>query len=169
MQRTGLATREGTGSMTPSGFGRIATGFGFSLPGPRAVGAVHRRRRAARDSAGRDRRRHRCDRRSLRAGDDQGLWDHGARSSGRAGYAVSAAVDLQGHGLDRGHATGRAGYLIPGVVDTHVHFFGYSRGGEGDPTTENAILRMLVANGAARRSRNRRRRPLYNHPAQRYR
>jgi imidazolonepropionase-like amidohydrolase len=42
---------------------------------------------------------------------------------------------------------GRGRYLIPGLVDTHVHLFGYSRGGEGDPKTEDAILRMLVANG----------------------
>lgn len=38
-------------------------------------------------------------------------------------------------------------YLIPGLVDTHVHMFGYSRGGEGDPRTEHAILAMLLANG----------------------
>jgi len=42
---------------------------------------------------------------------------------------------------------GQGRYLIPGLVDTHVHFFGYSRGGEGDLGTENAILRMLLANG----------------------
>lgn len=39
-------------------------------------------------------------------------------------------------------------YLIPGLVDTHVHVFGYSRGGEGDPATETAIMHMLLANGA---------------------
>jgi imidazolonepropionase-like amidohydrolase len=42
---------------------------------------------------------------------------------------------------------GRDRFLIPGLTDSHVHFFGYSRGGEGDPLTEGAILRMLVANG----------------------
>ncbi len=42
---------------------------------------------------------------------------------------------------------GRGRYLIPGLVDTHVHLFGYSRAGEGDPKIEDAILRMLVANG----------------------
>lgn len=38
-------------------------------------------------------------------------------------------------------------FLIPGLVDTHVHFFGYSRGGSGDRETEDAILRLLLANG----------------------
>jgi len=42
---------------------------------------------------------------------------------------------------------GRGRYLIPGLVDTHAHVFGYSRGGEGDPASEAAILRLLVANG----------------------
>jgi len=43
-------------------------------------------------------------------------------------------------------------YLIPGLVDTHVHMFGYSRGGEGDPRTEHAVLAMLLANGVTTRS-----------------
>lgn len=42
---------------------------------------------------------------------------------------------------------GRGRYLIPGLVDTHVHFFGYSKAGEGDRKTEQSILRMLLANG----------------------
>lgn len=42
---------------------------------------------------------------------------------------------------------GSGRYLIPGLTDTHVHFFGYSRVGDGDPQTEAAILRMLLANG----------------------
>lgn len=42
---------------------------------------------------------------------------------------------------------GQGRFLIPGLTDSHVHLFGYSRGGEGDPATEGAILRMLLANG----------------------
>src|SRR5579885_406572 len=57
-------------------------------------------------------------------------------------YAASHPVDS---GCLRIAGEGR--FLIPGLVDSHVHLFGYSRGGEGDPTTEGAILRMLLANG----------------------
>jgi Amidohydrolase family len=42
---------------------------------------------------------------------------------------------------------GNGRYLIPGLIDTHVHFFGYSRAGEGDRLTEAAVLKMLLANG----------------------
>ncbi|HZT03756.1 MAG TPA: amidohydrolase family protein [Steroidobacteraceae bacterium] len=42
---------------------------------------------------------------------------------------------------------GEGRFLIPGLTDSHLHLFGYSRGGEGDPATEGAILRMMLANG----------------------
>jgi len=42
---------------------------------------------------------------------------------------------------------GRHRYLIPGLIDVHVHLWGYSRTGEGDPDTERAVLNMLLANG----------------------
>ena len=42
---------------------------------------------------------------------------------------------------------GKARYLIPGLADTHVHFFGYSRGGMNDPSAENSVLLMLLGNG----------------------
>jgi imidazolonepropionase-like amidohydrolase len=38
-------------------------------------------------------------------------------------------------------------FLIPGLVETHVHFRGYSRVGDGDRDTQDAILRLLLANG----------------------
>jgi imidazolonepropionase-like amidohydrolase len=38
-------------------------------------------------------------------------------------------------------------FLIPGLVETHVHFSGYSRVGDGDRNAEDAILRLLLANG----------------------
>jgi imidazolonepropionase-like amidohydrolase len=38
-------------------------------------------------------------------------------------------------------------YLIPGLVDSHVHMWGYSRGGEGNSAAEHAVLSMLLANG----------------------
>jgi len=43
--------------------------------------------------------------------------------------------------------SGEGRFLIPGLTDSHVHLFGYSRSGEGDPVTEGVILRMLLANG----------------------
>ncbi|HEU5067094.1 MAG TPA: amidohydrolase family protein [Sphingomicrobium sp.] len=42
---------------------------------------------------------------------------------------------------------GHGRYLVPGLVDTHVHLWGYSRGGEGDLSSESKIMHMLVANG----------------------
>jgi imidazolonepropionase-like amidohydrolase len=38
-------------------------------------------------------------------------------------------------------------FLIPGLVDTHIHMMGYSRVGNGDRDTQDAILSLLVANG----------------------
>jgi len=43
--------------------------------------------------------------------------------------------------------SGQGRFLVPGLTDSHVHLFGYSKGGEGEPATEGAILRMLLANG----------------------
>lgn len=56
----------------------------------------------------------------------------------------SASHPLPSSGL---RIAGEGRFLIPGLTDSHVHLFGYSRGGEGDPQTEGAILRMLLANG----------------------
>jgi imidazolonepropionase-like amidohydrolase len=58
-------------------------------------------------------------------------------SVGRKASVSSRCAKIDGH--DR--------YLIPGLADTHVHVFGYSRGGEGDRRSETAIMHMLLANG----------------------
>lgn len=42
---------------------------------------------------------------------------------------------------------GRRRFLLPGLTDTHVHFFGYRRGGADDRTVEQTILTLLLANG----------------------
>ena len=52
---------------------------------------------------------------------------------------------LQAAGCAR--VDGQKKFLIPGLVDSHVHFFGYTRGGEGDAGAERDILLMLLSNG----------------------
>src|SRR5258708_416707 len=41
---------------------------------------------------------------------------------------------------------GRHRFLIPGLTDSHVHLFGYSRAGAGDPRVESPVLALLLVN-----------------------
>lgn len=63
--------------------------------------------------------------------------DRQIASVGRSGARTAGCLAINAHGR----------FLLPGLVDSHVHLFGYSRIGDGDSATQQAIMDLLLAHG----------------------